>query len=63
MVGRADDLRSNDRDYYWTVSPHPEDPNYTPPSTVPVTYEDGITRAIQNAQQNAAARGTLTGGL
>jgi phage-related minor tail protein len=25
--------------------------------------EDGFTRAIQNAQQNAAARGTLTGGL
>lgn len=25
--------------------------------------EDGFTRAIQNAQQNATARGTLTGGL
>lgn len=38
------------RDYYWTVSPHPEDPNYTPPSTVPVTYEDGITRDLDANQ-------------
>ncbi|MEY4384328.1 MAG: hypothetical protein RI995_1870 [Bacteroidota bacterium] len=38
------------RDYYWTVSPHPEDPSYTPPNTVPVTYEDGITRELDANQ-------------
>ncbi len=38
------------RDYYWTVSIHPDDPSYTPPSTVPVTYEDGITRELDANQ-------------
>jgi hypothetical protein len=38
------------RGYYWTVSPHPDDPSYQPPNTVPVTYEDGITRELDANQ-------------
>lgn len=38
------------RNYYWTVSLHPEDPTYIPPSTVAVTYEDGITRDLDANQ-------------
>ncbi len=34
------------RDYYYIVSPHSDDPNYVPPSTVPVPYEDGVIRDL-----------------
>lgn len=34
------------RDYYYVVSVHPEDPNYVPPATVAVPYEDGVTRDL-----------------
>lgn len=38
------------RNYFYVVSPRPEDPSYTPPSTVPVVYEDGVSRDL-NANQ------------
>jgi len=38
------------RDYYWIVSPHPDEVGYVPPKTVPVTYEDGITRDLDANQ-------------
>ena len=34
------------REYYYVVSPHPDDPTYKPPTTVPVPYEDGVTRDL-----------------
>lgn len=34
------------RDYYYIVSPHPEDPTYIPPTTVAVPYEDGQIRDL-----------------
>ena len=34
------------RDYYYIVSPHPEDPTYSPPATVAVPYEDGQIRDL-----------------
>ena len=34
------------RNYYYVVSPHPDDPKYIPPATVPVLYEDGVTRDL-----------------
>ncbi len=34
------------REYYYVVSVHPEDPTYTPPATVAVPYEDGVTRDL-----------------
>lgn len=38
------------RGYYYIVSPRPDDPNYSPPSTVPVVYEDGVTRDLNESQ-------------
>ncbi|RVU26838.1 hypothetical protein EOJ36_02250 [Sandaracinomonas limnophila] len=38
------------KDYYWIVSPHPEDTSYSPPSTVSVTYEDGVARDLDANQ-------------
>lgn len=34
------------RAYYYVVSPRPDDPTYKPPTTVPVPYEDGVTRDL-----------------
>jgi len=34
------------RSYYYVVSVHPEDPNYRPPATVAVPYEDGVIREL-----------------
>ena len=34
------------RNYYYVVSPRPADPKYIPPATVPVLYEDGVTRNL-----------------
>ncbi len=34
------------RAYYYVVSPHLDDPTYSPPATVPVPYEDGVTRDL-----------------
>jgi hypothetical protein len=34
------------RNYYYVVSPHSDDPKYVPPATVPVPYEDGVTRDL-----------------
>ena len=34
------------REYYYVVSVHPDDPTYTPPATVAVPYEDGVTRDL-----------------
>ncbi len=34
------------REYYYIVSPHPEDPSYSPPSTTAVPYEDGTIRSL-----------------
>jgi hypothetical protein len=42
---------------------NPETPVIINVNAPSIIDEDGFTRAIQNAQQNAAARGTLTGGL
>ena len=38
------------REYYYVVSPRTDDPTYTPPSTVPVVYEDGVTRDLNASQ-------------
>jgi hypothetical protein len=42
---------------------NPETPVIINVNAPSIIDEDGFTRAIQNAQQNATARGTLTGGL
>ncbi len=34
------------REYYYVVSPRANDPSYKPPATVPVLYEDGVTRNL-----------------
>jgi hypothetical protein len=34
------------RDFYYQVSPRPEDPSYKPPTTVAVPYEDGTIRDL-----------------
>lgn len=34
------------RNFYYQVSLHPDDPSYVPPRTVPVPYEDGVTRDL-----------------
>ena len=34
------------REYYYIVSPRPNDPKYIPPSTVAVPYEDGVIRDL-----------------
>ncbi|MFM1819772.1 MAG: hypothetical protein RLZZ402_131 [Bacteroidota bacterium] len=34
------------RDFYYQVSPRPEDPSFKPPTTVAVPYEDGTIRDL-----------------
>ncbi len=47
MIANYNQVRySKYREYYYVVSTHPEDPNYIPPATVAVPYEDGVTRDL-----------------